>query len=92
MAGQRSGTGRCSFGETPWGYRLSDYRTKLVVDEDERITTVVRHMKVRGPSIRQIVAELEAMGIVGRRGTPIGPTRVFEMIHRGRAKRRRRSP
>ena len=83
---------RVLFGEVPWGYRLSEDRTKLVTDHGERrITSVVLHMRANGSSIRQIVKELERMGIVGRRGTAIGVTRVFEMLHGGRKATGRRA-
>lgn len=47
---------------------------------------VVRHMRANGHKLREIVSLLADLGVVGRRGTPIGVTRVFEMIHGGRAK------
>jgi hypothetical protein len=74
------------YGETPFGWRLSRDRSKLVLDGDEqRILSVVRHMYFaeRVP-MREIVARLRDMGIVNRRGRAFGLSSVFEMIHRGR--------
>jgi hypothetical protein len=74
------------YGETPFGWRLSRDRSKLVLDGDEqRILSVVRHMYFaeRIP-MREIVMRLREMGIVNRRGRPFGLSSVFEMIHRGR--------
>jgi hypothetical protein len=74
------------YGETPFGWRLSRDRSKLVLDGDEqRILSVVRHMYFaeRIP-MREIVVRLREMGIVNRRGRSFGLSSVFEMIHRGR--------
>jgi hypothetical protein len=51
-----------------------------------RVVAVARHMRGGGATLRQIVEFLRKEGVVGRRGTPIGTTRVFEMIHGGRKK------
>jgi hypothetical protein len=74
------------YGETPFGWRLSRDRSKLVLDGDEqRIIGVVRHMYfVQRVPMREIVARLRDMGVVNRRGRPFGLSSVFEMIHRGR--------
>jgi hypothetical protein len=72
------------FGEVPWGYHLNEDRTQLVVDEDVRaILAVVRHMRERGLTMRQLVEELREMGIVNRRGKPFNLTRVFQLLHGG---------
>ncbi|MGH7295852.1 MAG: hypothetical protein ACRELB_12995 [Polyangiaceae bacterium] len=72
-------------GVPPWGFGLADDRTGLVVDEGEqKITAVVRHMfACRRMSVRQIVSELEAMGIIGRSGRPLTQTSVFAMLRDG---------
>jgi hypothetical protein len=57
-------------------------------EHEERIVAVARHMRKSGATLREIVEFLRREGIVGRRGTPIGTTRVFEMIHGGRKKPR----
>jgi hypothetical protein len=76
-------------GQCKWGLRFAPDRGGLEVDEREaNIQAVVRHMRASGHTIREIVDLLAAMGVLGRRGTPIGATRVFEMIHGGRAKKR----
>jgi hypothetical protein len=43
-------------------------------------------MRQNGHTIRQIVEFLRGLGVVSRRGTPIGMTRVFEMIHGAKRK------
>lgn len=83
---------RVLFGEAPWGYRLSPDRTNIVIDWKEKaVVAVARHMRRQGRTLRQIVAELARLGVVGRRGAPIGLSRVFEMIHGGRVARGRAS-
>jgi hypothetical protein len=48
-------------------------------------------MRQNGHTIRQIVDFLHGLGVVSRRGTPIGMTRVFEMIHGAKRKARGRA-
>jgi hypothetical protein len=95
-----SGKGDILYGETPFGWKLSEDRSKLVPDADEqRLLSVVRHMYMseRLP-MREIVDRLRKMGIVNRRGGPFSLSGVWEMIHRRNdmppeAKRaKRRSP
>jgi hypothetical protein len=72
------------YGETPYGWRLSPDRSKLVMDPDEqRLLSVVRHMYLaeRVP-MRAIVDRLRKMRVVNRRGNPFGLSGVWEMIHR----------
>jgi hypothetical protein len=72
------------YGETPFGWQLSDDRSRLVVDtEEQRLLAVVRHMYLseRLP-MRDIVERLRRMGVVNRRGRPFGLSGVWEMIHR----------
>jgi hypothetical protein len=74
------------YGETPFGWKLSRDRSKLVLDgSEQRILSVVRHMYFaeRVP-MREIVTRLREMGIVNRRGRSFGLSSVFEMIHRGK--------
>jgi hypothetical protein len=79
-----SGTRDILYGETPFGWRLSPDRSKLVLDPDEqRLLSVVRHMYlVERLPMRGIVERLRKMGIVNRRGRPFGLSGVWEMIHR----------
>ena len=72
------------YGETPFGWRLNDDRSRLVKDETEqRLLSVVRHryMAERLP-MRGIVERLRKMGMRNRRGRPFGLSGVWEMIHR----------
>ncbi|HEY1697728.1 MAG TPA: hypothetical protein VGG39_36460 [Polyangiaceae bacterium] len=79
-----SGKGDILYGETPFGWKLNDDRSKLVPDpEEQRLLSVVRHMYLseRLP-MRGIVERLGKMGIVNRRGSAFGLSGVWEMIHR----------
>jgi hypothetical protein len=82
------------YGETPFGWRLSRDRARLVVDGDEqRVIAVARHMYfVRRIPMRDIVQELEAMRLVNRRGRPFGLSSVWQMIHRGKDRPAEASP
>ncbi len=75
-------------GQSPWGRRVGPSGDFVPDEEEERVVAVVRHMRMNGYKLREIVAFLADLGVVGRRGKPIGMTRVFEMIHGGRAKSR----
>jgi hypothetical protein len=70
-------------GETPYGWRISNNRSKLVVDDSEqRVIAVIRHMYFgQKLPMRGIVDELRRMGVVNRRGTPFGLSRIFEIVH-----------
>src|SRR5579864_6900321 len=74
------------YGETPYGWRLSRDRSRLVVNGDEqRVLSVVRHMYfVERIPMRDVVRRLEEAGIVNRRGRPFVLSGVWEMIHRRR--------
>jgi hypothetical protein len=56
-----------------------------VEPDDERLASIVRHMAVDGMSQRQIVAELQAMGIADRRGEPIPLSVVWGILRRARS-------
>jgi hypothetical protein len=75
-------------GQLAWGWRVSAEGTVVRDEAEEQVVAVARHMRATGATLRQIVEFLRKQGIVGRRGTPIGTTRVFEMIHGGRKKQR----
>ncbi|HEY1696192.1 MAG TPA: hypothetical protein VGG39_28695 [Polyangiaceae bacterium] len=79
-----SGTRDILYGETPFGWKLSPDRSKLVLDpEEQRLLSVVRHMYlVERLPMRGIVERLRKMGVVNRRGRPFGLSGVWEMIHR----------
>jgi hypothetical protein len=82
------------YGETPFGWRLSRDRSKLVVNGDEqRVLAVVRHMYfVERVPMRDIVQRLDGMGIVNRRGRAFGLSSVWEMIHQGKERPPEASP
>jgi hypothetical protein len=73
-------------GQLAWGWRVSPDGRVERDEQEERIAAVARHMRASGVTLREIVEFLQKDGVVGRRGTPIGMTRVFEMIHGGRTK------
>ncbi len=79
-------------GHSPWGWRVSADDGVEPDEYEENVVAVVRHMRTSGYKIREIVKFLRELGIVNRRGTPIGMTRVFEMIHGGRTKAGRDAP
>jgi hypothetical protein len=70
-------------GMTPYGYRRSADRKRLVVERrEQRILALVRHMHVvERWTIRDIVRYLRENGVVNRRGKPFSVSRVWEMIH-----------
>jgi hypothetical protein len=74
------------YGETPYGWRLSRDRSRLVMNGDEqRVLAVVRHMYfAQRVPMREIVQRLDGMGIVNRRGRAFGLSSVWEMIHHGK--------
>lgn len=78
-----SGARDILYGETPFGWQLSDDRSRLVMDpEEQRLLSVVRHMYLsEGLPMRVIVERLRKMGVVNRRGRPFGLSSVWEMIH-----------
>jgi hypothetical protein len=57
-------------------------RSKIEVDpDDEALTALVRHLHVvLGLPMRQIVAELEAMGLVDPRGQPLPLSLVWTIL------------
>jgi hypothetical protein len=73
-------------GQLAWGWRVTAQGTVERDEDEERVVAVARHMRGGGATLREIVEFLRKEGVVGRRGTPIGTTRVFEMIHGGRKK------
>lgn len=73
-------------GQLAWGWRVSADGKVERDEREERIVAVARHMRGSGATLREIVEFFRREGLVGRRGTAIGTTRVFEMIHGGRRK------
>jgi hypothetical protein len=76
-------------GQVGWGWCVGGDGAVRRNEYEEQVVVVARHMRASGYTIREIVEFLRELGVVGRRGTPIGTTRVFEMIHGGRRKARR---
>jgi hypothetical protein len=75
-------------GQVGWGWCVGGDGVVQRNEQEEQVVVVARHMRASGYTIREIVDFLRQLGVVGRRGTPIGTTRVFEMIHGGRRKPR----
>ena|SRR5579859_5355316 len=71
------------YGATPFGWRLSKDRSRLIEDrEEQRVISVVRHMYFVGRvPMREIVKRLKEMGVTNRRGHPFPLSRVFEIVH-----------
>jgi hypothetical protein len=71
------------YGQTPFGWRLSKDRSRLVRDrEEQRVIAIVRHMYFVGRvPMREIVTRLKEMGVVNRRGHAFPLSRVFEIVH-----------
>jgi hypothetical protein len=71
------------YGQTPFGWRLSKDRSRLVEDrEEQRVISVIRHMYFVGRvPMRDIVKRLKEMGVRNRRGRPFPLSRVFEIVH-----------
>ena len=67
--------------------RIAADGVTLELDEHEQnVIAAIRHIRSNGYKLRQIVASLKELGVVGRTGKPIGMTRTFEIIHGGRKK------
>lgn len=78
---RREAEGEPPFGEVPWGYRRNASGTRVVRDtREQRVLAVVAHMRANGFILREIVAELNRLGLRSRRGHRIGITRVHEML------------
>jgi hypothetical protein len=74
-------------GQCAWGFRVASDGQITRDEREERVAAVARHMHANGRTLREIVDLLRECGVVSRRGTPLGMTRVFEIIHGGRTKR-----
>lgn len=63
-------------GECPFGW-TADASGRLAEDPAEQaVLAEVRGLRAEGLSLRRIVAELEARGMVSRAGTPLGLTQI----------------
>ena len=74
--------------QTPWGSRVAIDGGVIPNDYEAKVIAVVRHMRATGYEIREIAEFLRGVGVVRRRGTPLGASRVLELIHGGRRKAR----
>jgi hypothetical protein len=69
------------WGRCPWGYRLSADGLHLEPNTSEQaVTTVIKHMRLRGLKLRQIRDELTLLGVVGRTGKPLGISRIHALL------------
>jgi len=73
-------------GQSPWGMRIAADGTLEGDEHEQSVIAAVHHMRENGYKLRQIVASLKDLGVVGRTGKPIGMTRIFEIIYGGRTK------
>jgi len=70
------------YGQIPWGFRASADGTRMVRDKDEqRVLSMVAHMRANGFKLREIAAELEKAGLRTRPGGPITVARISELVH-----------
>jgi hypothetical protein len=74
------------YGQPPFGWKLSKDRSKLVRNsEEQRIIAMVRHMFfIRRLTMREIVSELQELGVTNRRGNAFPLSRVCEILHMDR--------
>jgi hypothetical protein len=73
------------WGRCPWGYRFSPDGMRLEpYPPEQAVVATVRHMRMSGMKLREIVDELRKLGVVSRTGKPLGITRVYELLHGGR--------
>ena len=67
----------------PYGYR-GDGNGGWIRDEDEqRGIDLIRQLRTAGMSLRQIGADLERRGVVGRAGTRLAPSTISSVLSRG---------
>ena len=64
----------------PYGYRAVDGRLEPDAAE-QGVIARVREARGRGLSVRAVAAELERAGVVSRKGRPLAPSAVGELIH-----------
>ena len=70
------------YGQIPWGFRASADGTRMVRDKDEqRVLSIVAHMRANGLKLREIAAELAKSGLRTRPGGPITVARISELLH-----------
>jgi DNA invertase Pin-like site-specific DNA recombinase len=70
------------YGQVPWGFRASADGTRVVRDKDEqRVLSLVAHMRASGFKLREIAAELSKTGLRTRPGGPITIARISELLH-----------
>jgi hypothetical protein len=65
----------------PWGFRASADGTRVVRDKDEqRVLSLVAHMRASGLKLREIAEELAKAGLRTRPGGPITIARISELL------------
>jgi DNA invertase Pin-like site-specific DNA recombinase len=69
------------YGQVPWGYRPSADGTRVVRDRlEQRVLSVVAHMRASGFKLHEIADELARAGLRTRGGGPITVPRVSELL------------
>jgi DNA invertase Pin-like site-specific DNA recombinase len=89
MIGQRTSVamaelrrqGRYTGGKAPYGKRLEGGRL-VDVPEEQAVLAAVAKLRRAGLSYRAIARELEARGMVSRRGTRFTPNAIMRMVRR----------
>jgi DNA invertase Pin-like site-specific DNA recombinase len=71
-------------GGVPFGFALAPDGTHLVTHADEQaVIEVIRLLRRRGMSIRDIVAECARRGLASRSGKALGKTQVERIVRKG---------
>tara|TARA_R110002072_G_scaffold297929_2_gene471206 strand:- start:1720 stop:2427 length:708 start_codon:yes stop_codon:yes gene_type:complete len=63
-------------GRAPYGFRVAEDSKLVLCPREQAVVELIREARGRGYSYRQIVVELEAQGVTGRTGKPLGLTQV----------------
>lgn len=74
--------GRSWGGRAPFGYRVGAGGLLEEQPAEQAVIKLVEEARKRGCSLRQVVLQLEAEGVVGRTGRPLGLTQVARLVRR----------
>lgn len=71
--------GLCT-GKAPYGYTLAvDGKTLVECPAEQAVIARIHEGRKTGLSVRQITADLEAAGIVNRKGNPLALTQIVKI-------------
>lgn len=66
----------------PWGYTIGPDKRLVEDDREQYVLALVSELRDAGMTLRDVVRELEAEGVVGRTGRPLTLTQVARMAAR----------